>query len=49
MEDEVDEVSRAHLIAAVTEGLAQSMRGESAPIDFAELKRELRAKLNRSD
>ncbi len=36
------------LRTAVAEGLAQSLRGESAPIDFAELKRELRSDLNRS-
>jgi Arc/MetJ-type ribon-helix-helix transcriptional regulator len=36
------------LRAAVAEGLAQSLRGESAPIDFAELKRELRSGLGRS-
>ena len=37
---------RLILHAAVAEGLAQSLRGDSAPIDFAELKRELRARLS---
>ncbi|MBX3498477.1 MAG: hypothetical protein KF889_03470 [Alphaproteobacteria bacterium] len=48
MEDETEEATQMDLKAAVAEGLAQSLRGESAPIDFAELKRELRARLNRS-
>ncbi|MGE0421179.1 MAG: hypothetical protein AB7O88_02885 [Reyranellaceae bacterium] len=47
MEDETDEPTQAELKTAVAEGLAQSLRGESAPIDFAELKQELRRRLNR--
>lgn len=43
MEPETDD--EAELRAAVAEGLAQSLRGESAPIDFAELKGQLRAQL----
>ena len=45
MENQSDDV--AELRAAIAEGLAQSLRGESAPIDFTELKRKLREGLDR--
>ena len=47
MEKETDEATA--LRAAVAEGLAQSLRGESAPIDFSALKRELRSQLSAAD